>query len=69
LGAKIVQAERNGKQKTKFFACISEAPPIFAAGKVVQAERNGKQKTKFFCLHFRGAAYLRQFEMGMRKWE
>jgi len=48
LGAKIVQAERNAKQKTKFFACISEAPPIFAAGKVVQAERNGKQKTKFF---------------------
>ena len=50
--AKVVQAERNAKQKTKFFAFIPEAQPIFA--KQSSASR-GKHKDKegvcFLFLH------------------
>ena len=48
--AKLVQTERNAKQKTKFFVCITEVQPHLAIYGKMQTERNAKQKTKFFVL-------------------
>ena len=49
--AKLLQVERNAKQKTKFFAfALPRHSVISTKSTLLQVERNAKQKTKFFGL-------------------
>ena len=54
-----MKAERNAKQKTKFFVFIAEAHPILGEAKDSANRAEYETKDEVFCFYSRGAAYLR----------